>query len=173
MPEIKAATLDDAPVLAAIGAEVWTGTYQRDGVSPFFAEYVLSTFTSANMHALLNDENEQLFVCALQDGLVGYIRLSFNSKGEHPDCTGPEIATLYVQPRHHGKGIGAKLLNAAYSSALEHGRRSVWLTTNSENEPAIGFYKNQSFSHVGEMEYPIGDRTYTNHVFVRKLDEQQ
>lgn len=169
MPEIRAAKPEDASALAAISIEVWIGTYQRDGVSAFFADYVLSTFTTENTQALIEDPNERLFVCETTEGLVGYIRLSLNSTGEHPACTGAEITTLYVQPRHHGKRIGAVLLDAAFNSARDGGAGSVWLTTNSENTPAIGFYKALGFAHVGETEYPIGDRSYTNHVFVREL----
>lgn len=43
---IRNATPSDASIMAAISMEVWIGTYLKRGVSTFFAEYPLETFTS-------------------------------------------------------------------------------------------------------------------------------
>lgn len=99
----------------------------------------------------------------------------FRSSGPLPDTSGnpapvdgcslTEICTLYVQPRHHGRGLGKGLLAEAFSHLSGKGAESVWLTINSENTPAIGFYLAQGFRCVGQTVFEIDDQAYPNEVF--------
>lgn len=84
-----------------------------------------------------------------------------------------EIATFYVQPRHHGKGIGKRLLSAAFAHCRDAGEKSLWLATNAENAPAIAFYLAQGFDQVGETSFCIEDKAYLNNVYRRVLDAPQ
>jgi ribosomal protein S18 acetylase RimI-like enzyme len=78
-----------------------------------------------------------------------------------------EISTLYVQPRHHGKGIGKLLLEQGLKYARDAGSPSVWLTTNSENSPAIAFYIKHGFEKVGTTNFHIQEQAYLNDVLRR------
>lgn len=155
----------DAPSLAAISVEVWLGTYIRRGVSPFFANYALSEFTAEKMAAHIAGAEETFIVSDNEDGPDGFIRLTTGKTAPVPGCSDHEITTLYVQPRHHGKGIGRALLEAGLDQARVAGSPSVWLTTNSENTPAIGFYLAYGFEKVGETHFRIEDQAYLNDVY--------
>ena len=52
---IRKAEERDASSLAAVGIEVWLNTYLREGVSPFFADYVLSEFTAQKFRDSIGD----------------------------------------------------------------------------------------------------------------------
>ncbi|AGT08549.1 GNAT family N-acetyltransferase [Paracoccus aminophilus] len=166
---LRAASRADAPILAALSIEVWLGTYIRRGISAFFAQYALSEFTSEKFAALLDNPDEQFIVSENEDGLDGFIRLSQRKPAPVPDCFPFEISTLYVRPRHHGKGIGRGLLEAGMNHARAFGAPSLWLATNAENAPAIAFYLRQGFEQVGTTEFQIGDAAYPNDVFRRGL----
>ncbi|WP_153769163.1 GNAT family N-acetyltransferase [Labrenzia sp. CE80] len=155
----------DAPILAAISIEVWLGTYIRSGVSAFFAEFALSEFTTDKLAAVLADPNEQVIVSENKDGLDGFIRLSHGKVAPVANCSTMEISTLYVQPRHHGRGLGRMLLEHGLDYARDVDAPSVWLTTNSENTPAIAFYLRQGFDKVGTTHFRIQDQAYLNDVF--------
>ena len=159
----------DAPILAAISIEVWLGTYIRRGVNAFFAEYALNEFTSDKLRALLEDRNEHVIVSENEDGLDGFIRVSHGKEAPVANCSSMEISTLYVQPRHHGRGLGRLLLEQGLSYARNTGSPSVWLTTNSENTPAIAFYLKQGFEKVGTTHFSIQDQAYLNDVFRRTV----
>lgn len=161
---IRRAKHSDAASLAALSIEVWVGTYLRKGISEFFADYVLSEFTKANFESLLVDANEIFFVSENLDGIDGFIRISLGRKAPVEGCSATEISTLYVQPGHHRKGIGGKLLNAAMAHCARLGVDSVWLTTNSENTPAIGYYLSRGFVKCGVTYFRIGDQAYPNDV---------
>ncbi|MBO1038528.1 GNAT family N-acetyltransferase [Brucella pituitosa] len=157
----------DAPILAAISIEVWLGTYIRRGVSAFFAEYALNEFTSDKFARLLEDPHEHIIVSENEDGIDGFIRISDGKAAPVADCSAMEISTLYVQPRHHGRGIGRLLLEQGLKYARAAGSPSVWLTTNSENSPAIAFYLKHGFEKVGTTHFRIQDQAYLNDVFRR------
>lgn len=157
----------DAAILAAISIEVWLGTYIKRGVSAFFADYALNEFTSDKFATLLNDSQEHIVVSENEDGIDGFIRMSGGKVAPVTDCSAMEISTLYVQPRHHGRGLGRLLLEQGLNYARDTGIPSVWLTTNSENSPAIAFYLKHGFEKVGTTHFRIQDRAYLNDVFRR------
>lgn len=159
---LRMAQPSDAPCLAAISIEVWLGTYIRRGVSAFFAEYALTEFTAGRFEMLIADPDETLIVSENEDGPDGFIRVTSGNPAPVEGCSDTEISTLYVQPRHHGKGIGGALLDAGLRAA---GSRSVWLATNSENTPAIGFYLARGFEKVGTTHFRIRDQAYLNNVY--------
>ena len=155
----------DASSIAAISIEVWIGTYLKRGVSAFFADYALSEFTRPKVEALLADPTQFVLVSDNEEGIDGFIRVSSGSAAPVTGCSEMEIATFYVQPRHHGKGIGKCLLDAALRHCREEGAPSVWLATNAENLPAIRFYLAHGFEHVGETHFRIEDQGYLNNVY--------
>ena len=167
--KIRGARQSDASSIAAISIEVWIGTYLKQGVSAFFADYALNAFTPAKIETLIADPDQFLLVSQNEDGIDGFIRVSSPSAAPVAGCSETEIATFYVQPRHHGKGIGKRLLSAALAHCRDHAAGSVWLTTNAENAPAIAFYLAQGFEHVGETHFRIGDEGYLNNVYSYRL----
>ena len=166
---IRKASNDDASSLAALSIEVWIGTYLRNGVSKFFADYALSTFTTQMFEALIADENEIILVSDNSDGIDGFVRLTLHSPAPTENGPETEVATLYVQPRHKGKGIGKRRLDEAFRLSAERGRDGVWLAVNSENQDAIAFYEHLGFARDGQTAFRIGEQSYANEVMVKRL----
>ncbi len=165
----RPARTEDASSLAAISLEVWIGTYLRKGVNAFFADYALNEFTGAKFEAILTSGSESIIVSENEDGIDGFIRVSFDSQAPTPERWATEIRTLYVQPRHHGKKLGKGLLNEALGLCRARSISEVWLTVNSENNSAIELYKAQSFCIVGQTHFRIADQAYLNEVMKRKI----
>lgn len=166
---IRPASQADAASIAAISIQVWVGTYLKNGVSAFFADYILQEATVAKTEALIATSSELILVSENEEGIDGFIRLSSDSLAPVTGCSDTEIATFYVQPRHHRKGIGEKLLSAVLSHCQRTDIPSVWLQTNAENDQAIAFYDKQGFEHVGETEFRIHDQGYLNNVYRKTL----
>lgn len=165
----RIARSSDAPKLAAISLEVWLGTYIRRGVNAHFAEYALNEFTSDKLRTLLEDRNEHFIVSENEDGLDGFIRVSHGKAAPVAHCSSMEISTLYVQPHHHGRGLGRLLLEQGLNYVRNTESPSVWLTTNSENARAIAFYLKHGFEKVGTTHFLIQDQAYLNDVFRRMV----
>lgn len=165
----RTANLPDASALAAISIEVWLGTYMRNGVSPFFAQFALNEFTPAKLETLIQDADEHVIVSENEDGLDGFIRVSRAETALVKECSTTRISTLYVRPRKQGRGVGSALLEHALNFAQASGDASVWLTVNSENTSALRFYLKHGFENVGTTQYAIKGRTYPNEVLSRYL----
>lgn len=162
---IREGQIGDAASLAVLSTEVWVGTYLRHGISGFFAEYVLETFTAGNLATALRAPDEVFLVSEGRDGIDGFVRLSLTAPAPVADGPSVELATLYVQPRHHGTGIGSALLRAALARCQALGIASLWVATNAENTPAIAFYLAKGFRRIGMKEFRIGAEAYPNEVF--------
>ncbi|SFK05891.1 GNAT family N-acetyltransferase [Celeribacter neptunius] len=162
---LRRATRSDASSIAAISIEVWIGTYLRRGVNRFFADFALNEFTPAKIEKQISDPRQFILVSENEEGIDGFIRVSSDSTAPVAGCSDTEIATFYVQPRHHGKGIGKRLLEAVFQQCRDRAETSVWLTTNAENAPAIAFYLSRGFEQVGETHFRIDDQKYLNKVY--------
>lgn len=166
---LRPAHRSDASSIAAISIEVWLGTYLRRGVNAFFADFVLQEFTPQKIETLISDPTQWIMVSENTDGIDGFIRVSDHSKAPVSGCSDIEISTFYVQPRHHGTGIGKRLLHAAFDHARAKQAQNIWLATNAENAPAIAFYLAQGFDHVGETHFRIQNDAYLNNVYAYHL----
>lgn len=168
---LRPAIMSDASSLAALSIEVWLGTYLRRGITRVFADFVLCEFTTARFEALMEAPNEWLYVSQNEDGIDGFIHVTTDVTGAIEGCGTTEISTFYIQPRHHGKGIGKALLAQALIHCRTCGAENVWLTTNSENMPTIGFYQAMGFVDIGRTPFTIGTEAYENTVFSLKIGE--
>lgn len=167
---IRPATPDDASSLAAISLEVWFNTYVRDGVNAFFADYALAEFTTSRFRDILARDTETIWVSQNAVGIDGFLRMSSNSPAPVDASSDLEITTLYVQPRHHGRGVGKRLLETGLQHCRDAGQTSTWLAVNAENARATAFYLANGFEMVGQTHFRIGDQAYLNHVLRLWLD---
>lgn len=167
---IRPATSEDAASLAAISIEVWLGTYLKHGVAARFADFVLAEFTPERLRAHMRNDSQYIVLAEAEEGPVGYIRADLNSLHPQQSASCFEIATFYVQPGHHGGGVGKALLAAAVAKARSCKVPSLWLTTNAQNDPAIGFYLSQGFKQVGHKDFVIGAESYLNVLLQLDLD---
>lgn len=167
---LRPARPDDATSLAAVAIEVWVGTYLRDGVSGFFADYVFEALTPDTFRKLIEDPKEHIVVSERSQGIDGFVRISEDKTAEAPGCSNVEIATLYLQPRHRGQGIGAALLRAGLRICADLGARNPWLMVNSENTSARAFYAAQNFVEVGHTHFRIQDGAYRNEILSYRPD---
>ncbi|NSY37883.1 GNAT family N-acetyltransferase [Leisingera sp. ANG59] len=161
---IRPAAMDDCSSLAVLSIEVWTGTYLRDGISGHFADYVLSQYTPAHFAAVLENPAERLLVSQNRDGIDGYVRISHGHPSPAGGASRTEISTLYVQPQHHGRGIGLCLLQAGLQHCRDSSWDAPWLTSNSDNARAISFYLRNGFEKTGQTHFWIGGSRYPNDV---------
>ena len=143
---LRPARPDDASSLAALSIEVWVSTYLRHGVNSLFADYIFSELTPARFQSLLQQKSETFIVSQNVEGIDGFIRIS---EGQSPPA-GPALR------------LGRALLQAGLQRCADLAARAPWLTTNSENTAAIGFYQRMGFEITGETAFCLGSQSYPN-----------
>ena len=161
---IRVANINDASSLAALSIEVWLGTYIRNGINAFFADYVLEEYSTQKLTDILLNDNGRVFVSENAEGIDGLVQVSHDKASAAGNCSNTEISKLYVQPRHQGKQIGTKLLEAALEYCVSCGVDTPWLTVNSENTGALSFYEKFGFQNIGQTHFSIQDQNYLNEV---------
>ena len=166
---IRKAEERDMSGLAAMSIEVWLNTYVRDGVSPHFADYVLSEFTAQKFRTAIDDPNLAIWVSESSTGIAGFITVCSAATPPLPDCLSLEITTLYVRPRCQSSGRGSALLQHALHHCKGMGSESIWLTVNAENKNAIEFYHKHGFSQIGSSDFKIAGQAYVNYVMKKEL----
>jgi ribosomal protein S18 acetylase RimI-like enzyme len=166
---IRKAEERDVSGLAAVSIEVWLNTYLRGGVSPQFADHVLSEFTAQKFRNALDDPNMAIWVSENGIGIDGFVAVCLKATPPLADCSTLEITTLYVRPRQQSGGRGAALLQRALEHCSGIGGQSAWLQVNAENSGAIEFYLRQGFNKVGSTYFEIADQAYENYVMKIEL----
>ena len=165
---IRKAQERDVSGLAAVCIEVFLHTYLRDGVSPLFADYVLSEFTAQKFRNAIDDSNMAIWVSENGIGIDGFVTVCSIATPPLADCSTLEIMALYVRPRHQSEGRGVALLRCPLEHCSGIGGESAWLKVNAENDRAIGFYLRHGFNKIGSTYFRITDQAYEN--YVMKID---
>ncbi|OHU94601.1 GNAT family N-acetyltransferase [Pseudoalteromonas byunsanensis] len=156
---VRGATNSDCVKLAALSIKVWLDTYARQGIKTEYAEYVLSTFTTAYFFEILNAAKYRLFVSEEDEVLQGYVLANLESHYQTPS-NGFEVEKLYIDSSFKGKGLGRKLLNEIEN---QFGSK-YWLYTWVENE-SNGFYEHLGFSRIGLLTFEFAGALIENNVY--------
>jgi ribosomal protein S18 acetylase RimI-like enzyme len=167
----RPATLDDAPALAALGAETFIAAFGH-----LYSEADLTAFL-AQVHApdAVAEEiaGDSCTHCLAEDAgeLVAYCKLRYPSHYvSYTDAQNPiELGQLYALPGRTGGGIGAKLMDWALSQARERGHDAVLLSVYAENYGAQRFYQRYGFAKLADITFQVGDHFDPEYLYELKL----
>ena len=160
-----------AAELAALGHQTFQDTFAADNRPEDMAAYLADSFSPEKQLAELEDANTVFLLARMQQELVGYAKLQFNSKlgvpsGKEPDQR-VEVARLYVREDWIGTGLGATLMRRILEEARQRACRSVVLGVWEKNERAIAFYQRFGFKSVGQQPFVLGSDVQ-NDLIMRK-----
>ncbi len=82
------------------------------------------------------------------------------------DC---ELRRIYLLSRHHGGGLGRRLIETLTHHALNVGKRRLFVGVHSENHAAIAFYRRIGFADAGRRTFTVGDTDYDDLVLGMNL----
>ncbi len=162
---IRQADISDTNIICALGVTTFYEAYYEQDESSDLANYVLESFSRAQIEAEINNTDSTFFIAESNGKAVGYAKLRENSA---VDClkneNAVELHRIYILERAKGKGVGGRLLNRCFETARAKGYETIWLGVWEENAAAIGFYEKIGFVKVGELQFPYGATVGTNYV---------
>lgn len=120
MSAVRAATTEDAPLLARLHAESFDTAWD--------ARALKDLLKTPGSIALMTGEGFVLIRAAADEA---------------------EILTICVAPAARGRGIGSALLQAAGNAAAKQGATTMFLEVVSDNAPARALYAAHGFQPVG------------------------
>jgi GNAT superfamily N-acetyltransferase len=167
---IRRATIDDAALIATVGAESFAASFGAQNTPENLAMHLARAFGSEIQRRELADP-DVTYLIAEQDGrTAGYAQVY---EGEAPACvTGPspiEVRRFYVLHEFHGTGIAQKLMDACADEARRRGGRTLWLGVWDQNPRAIRFYTKWGFEDVGGQIFMLGEDPQQDRVLSHAL----
>ncbi len=130
--EIRAATVDDVPLILSLVREL--AEYER------LSHRVVAT-KEALRDSLFGERRVAEVLIGHYGGEPAGFALSFHSFSTFLGKPGIYLEDLYVRPRYRGTGFGKTLLARLAKLAKERGCGRLEWRVLDWNEPAIGFYK--------------------------------
>src|SRR5689334_12420834 len=143
---IRHAKLQDADLLAELGARTFYDTFAKDNTPENIKLHLEKSF-SREIQSRELSQADHIFLIAEEDHApVGYVQLILESREEFIKGKKPlEIRRIYAASSHIGKGVGKALMQAALDEARQRGCDCAWLGVWEKNPRAIDFYKKWGF----------------------------
>jgi diamine N-acetyltransferase len=167
---VRRATLDDASLLAELGARTFYDTFVNDTTPQDMAAYLAATFDPQIQAAELADPQSVFFIAETDGVASGYAQLR---AGEAEACVAGrkpvELVRLYVSRQWFGRGVGHVLMRACVDEARRAGYQTMWLGVWERNLRAQSFYRKWSFHVVGDHIFQVGSDPQTDLIMERAL----
>lgn len=145
--QIRSAAISDAEAIAAIyNAHVVGSTATFDLVPRSVDEQRAWLIDRSGAHAVLVAEGER-------SGLVGFASLS--PFRDRPAYATTVESSIYVDPDHHRRGVGLRLMEALVETARSHGFHSIIARVADSNEASVKLHRRAGFDVVG-VEREVG-----------------
>ena len=139
-PSVRSATLDDLRAIMGIYNWAVNQTFATIDSEPLEAEEAKAWW---EMHG----KRSKLLVATDETGVIGWARLlPWKQRGfDVVECL------VYVDPVHHGLGIGAALLRELTAEARGLGYLTIVASVAKDNRAGLALFTRQGFQEVGTI----------------------
>lgn len=154
---IRYASLQDASLLADLGAKTFIQTYSESNPFENIDAYVKEFFSPKKQTTEISDSSNLFLIAEIEGRIFGYAQLS--SGNQTPEITSKnpvELVRIYLLPEFIGKGLGSTLMNACLQEARSKNHDMIWLGVWEQNERAIAFYEKWGFKKIGTQQFTLG-----------------
>ena len=158
----------DADILSAFLCKVFARTYGNALPAETLATHLAHDLSPAATVAMLASGASYAILAEADGGLLGSAVLTISPAPPGGLAT-IELAKLYVDPRKHGHGVAALLLDAALARARTLGYERIWLCVWECNPRALAFYRKHGFVAVGRAQVRVGEVVFEDFVMERSL----
>lgn len=170
--QLRPATLDDVPALAALGRESFIDAfghlYRPEDLAAFLEEV---HDEAAVAKEVAGDECRHRLAVAEDGTLLGYCKLRYPSKlGGLSNASDPlELGQLYCAGTATGQGVGGALMDWALAEAAAGGHDAVLLSVYSENYGAQRFYERYGFAKTADTTFKVGEQLDAEFLYEKPL----
>lgn len=158
LAKIRRATIDDAAVLAKLGAETFTETFGHLYPPEDLQAFLASAHTPETWRQTLAKPKQAVWVAELADeSMIGFIcvgpcKLPVLAR----EATAGEVQQLYVLARFHNLRLGTQLMDTGLNWLAAASQLPIYVGVWSENLGAQRFYGRYGFHKIGEYDFPVG-----------------
>lgn len=154
---IRRAAIEDAELLAELGARTFAETFAEDNTPEDMAAYTADSFSLERLTAELSDPLSVFFIAEVDGSAAGYAKIHPGETSEFVEGEKPvELVRLYVAQAWLGRGVGPALMQRCIDEARRMGFQTIWLGVWERNYRAQAFYRKWNFYEVGEHIFQLG-----------------
>lgn len=167
---IRPATVQDAALLADLGARTFRETFEAICSPGDLDAFLAQAYGEAVQRAELADPSRPARILEIEGVPSGFLQLRLGYRepgvpGERP----VELQRIYLLRSAQGGGRGAALMAEALALAGAWGADVLWLGVWENNHKALAFYARQGFREVGEHIFRIGEQVDRDLILARDL----
>jgi GNAT superfamily N-acetyltransferase len=133
--EIRPATPADADAVAAYHRACFLDTYETQVAAGELEPPDLGSTRDQLADWFAPDSDCETHVAVVAGSPIGHVTVSGN-----------RLVHLFVDPAHHGTGLGGRLLALGESQIVAAGHHDLELHTRIDNHPAIAFYEHSGWT---------------------------
>lgn len=169
-PHIRRASIEDAKLLADLGARTFVETFAKDNSPEDMAVYLAASFSAGRLTEELTDPLSVFFVAEVEGSAAGYAKIHSGEVAAGVEGPRPiELVRLYVSQEWLGRGVGPALMRRCIDEARELGFQTIWLGVWERNQRAQAFYRKWDFHEVGEHIFQLGSDPQRDVVMQRAI----
>lgn len=170
LPIISPASLSDATSLRNLMEQTFIDTYAVFNTPENMQKQIAERFGLVQVQQELQDANVQYLLVKQNERLIGFTKLvkDHSAKGLEGQKV-VEIERIYVARTHHGKKLGAKLMQACLNWSKEEGFTTVWLGVWEHNQKALAFYQKMGFQRFGEHVFVLGTEVQNDFLMKKEI----
>ena len=157
----------DTPMLAELGARLFTEAYGPTHPEPELSRYLARSFSVSSVRDAVSDGNVTMFVAEdFSSRPIGYafLRHTIELPEGVTSSNSFEVVRFYVEAAAQGRGVGAALMEECLEDARRRGADTVWLQVWKQAPWAVRFYERMGFTAVGSAPFYFGDQVGDDHI---------
>lgn len=163
---------EDAEALALVAQATFLQTYAEELPLADLLDYCRDRNSVAQHAEWLARPDYRFWIAELAStrAPIGFSLLAPPDLGVETEPGDVELRRIYLLHRFHGRGTGARLMDAAVQAARQGGHSRLLLSVFTKNPNAIAFYARQGFTQAGVRKFRVGSNDYDDLVLARSLD---
>lgn len=151
-------TMADADALDTMARETWVRTFGHGYDAADLNAYLTHAYgPEGRLRIDLANPATIWRVARNGPDIIGYAKLT-PPWLEQADLDDLQLSQLYVAHDWHGKGIARALMDWTLATARERHAHALLLTVFEENHRAMAFYAKYGFTHIGDYDFPVGNK---------------
>jgi ribosomal protein S18 acetylase RimI-like enzyme len=156
---LRRASIDDASILAVLGAATFTETFGHLYPPKDLQTFLVGTHSVDAWGRVLADAQRGVWLAEPRDAPpIGFITVGpCKLPIENREPNAGEIQQLYVLARHHNLYLGSRLMDSGLQWLESQGRTPLYIGVWSENLGAQRFYGRYGFKKIGEYGFVVGN----------------
>ncbi|WP_129114139.1 GNAT family N-acetyltransferase [Halegenticoccus tardaugens] len=164
--DIRPARSDDVDAIQRVAKRAWDATYDEILGAETIDETLAEWYSETTLRGAMDTPGTAFLVADEGGEVTGFCHgVVEQERGD--------ILRMYVDPDRWGEGIGTALHERVRNDLLDFNMKELQAIVLADNDIGNEFYRKLGFEKVGEGEVTMGDETYTENVYTKRLAESE